>query len=116
MTSNLPRNNPEGPSSGSDRVNRGGGWESIPGGLRAAGRRGAGGQIFNLDTSVGSPVQFILTARRRANIFDEHEKVTIICQRGYKSEVAVELRCRRVFCMNGERAHPDNIGDLQRAS
>ncbi|PNU18567.1 formylglycine-generating enzyme family protein, partial [Geothermobacter hydrogeniphilus] len=33
---NSPRNNPQGPSSGSDRVNRGGGWFNAPGGLRSA--------------------------------------------------------------------------------
>jgi formylglycine-generating enzyme required for sulfatase activity len=33
-----PRNNPQGPSSGSFRVYRGGGWDRAPAGVRAAGR------------------------------------------------------------------------------
>ncbi|MBU4295114.1 MAG: SUMF1/EgtB/PvdO family nonheme iron enzyme [Desulfobulbaceae bacterium] len=40
--SSSPRNNPQGPSSGSYRVDRGGSWRSLPGGVRAANRdRGA---------------------------------------------------------------------------
>jgi len=57
-----------------------------------------------------------LTASCCPNIFDEHEKVADICWGRCEAEVLVKCRCRRVFCMNSERTHPNNIGDLQRAA
>lgn len=50
------------------------------------------------------------------NIFDQQENVAGISWGRCKTEVLVERRCRRVFCMNSERMHPDNISDLQRAA
>ncbi len=54
-----PRNNPEGPSSGSGRVGRGGGWDDNPGVVRAARRNGytPGYASINLGFRLILPVQ-----------------------------------------------------------
>jgi formylglycine-generating enzyme required for sulfatase activity len=54
-----PKNNPTGPSTGSDRVYRGGGWSNVARGVRAAVRDGfsPGSCGFNLGFRLASPVQ-----------------------------------------------------------
>lgn len=47
-----------------------------------------------------------LSAGNSADVFDEHEKVTVVRRGRHKPEMLVECRCRSVFCMNGKRAYP----------
>ncbi len=51
-----------------------------------------------------------------ANILDQHKQVPAIRDRGLKAEVPIKRRGTIVFCMDGKRAYPDNIGNLQSAS
>ena len=52
-------------------------------------------------------------ACRGANVLDQHKQVPAIGNRRHKSEVVVKRRPRIVFCMDGKRAYPDNIGNLE---
>ena len=55
-------------------------------------------------------------ARHGANVFHQHEKVPAVGRRRHKAKMPIEPRRRIIFCMNGKRANPDNIDNLQGAS
>ncbi len=60
-----------------------------------------------------------LFVRCCTNIFDEHEKVTVVCRGGYKSEVPVERRWRSISGTarnrNFTRHHRSREVELSRA-
>src|SRR5882724_310107 len=56
-----------------------------------------------------------LLSRREPDILDDHEQMPRIDRRRREAKVPVERDGAVVFGMNGECAHADHVGDLQRA-
>lgn len=56
-----------------------------------------------------------LLSRREPDILDDHEQMPRVGWRRREAEVPVERDGLVVLGMNGERAHADHVGDLERA-
>src|SRR5450756_555065 len=56
-----------------------------------------------------------LLPRREPDILDDHEQMPRVCRRRREAKVSIERDGPFVFGVNGECAHTNHIGDLERA-